>query len=302
MKQHVLWIYFLLLLLPVASNAAPMGIVYTKQFREEAAVKPKNGAPGPQFKTKLLYHGGPVISQIKAYAVMWGPQVDSATKSGIGAMITAIVNSSYWDMLQQYQTNIKSVDGRAGTGQQITRGSFAGVLSIHPANTKTTIDDTEIGAELEHQIDLGALPKPDQNTVYLTYFPPGMTITLQGSKSCAVFCGYHHNYTSNSYGILYYSVQPDLGGSCAFGCGFGTSKFENVTAVTSHEITEAATDPAVSNTPGQTAWNTADGKEIGDLCSSTEVRLNMKDGSSFLLQSAFDNRTASCPAGPFQSL
>ena len=114
--------------------------------------------------------------------------------------------------------------------------------------------------ELEHQIDIGALSKPDDNTIYMTYFPPGMTIDLLGSLSCQVFCGYHHSYSSAVYGTIYYGVHPDLGGNCALGCGVSSTRFEDLTAVTSHELSEVVTDPAVNAQGGPAypdAWNTS---------------------------------------------
>ena len=303
MKSAVKWIFAALIVLPAFAQAAPFGMVYTREFgqrlNQNVVASPEAAKP----KMKLLYHGGPVLAQVKVYAVMWGSNVDSATQSGIGEMLSATVNSTYFDMLKEYSTTINAVDGRKGTQQRIGRGSFGGTVVIQPANAKLTITDDEIGAELEHQIDIGVLPKPDENTVFMTYYPAGMTIDLQGSLSCEVFCGYHHSFASRAYGTLYYGVHPDLGGNCALGCGVATSRFENLTSVTAHELAEAVTDPAVMATGGPAypdAWNTTKGEEIGDLCSSENTKLSV-GGSSFVLQQAFDNASGGCAAGPFQS-
>ena len=197
-------------------------------------------------------------------------------------MLAATVNSTYFDMLKEYDTTINSIDGRSGTQQHIERGNFVAPMVIQPANAKLTVTDDEIGAELSHQIDLGALPKPDANTVYMTYFPAGMTIDLQGSLSCEVFCGYHHNYPSTAYGMIYYGVHPDLGGNCALGCGVASSRFENLTSVTAHELAEVVTDPAVNVADGPAypdAWNTSKGEEIGDLCASENTKLSLVHGA-----------------------
>lgn len=289
-------------LLPTVAHAAPYGMVYTNEYRQQLNREFSTDVVKP--KKKLLYHGGPVLSQVKVYAVMWGANVDSATQSGIGAMLAATVNSTYFDMLKEYDTTINSIDGRSGTQQHIERGNFVAPMVIQPANAKLTVTDDEIGAELSHQIDLGALPKPDANTVYMTYFPAGMTIDLQGSLSCEVFCGYHHNYPSTAYGMIYYGVHPDLGGNCALGCGVASSRFENLTSVTAHELAEVVTDPAVNVADGPAypdAWNTSKGEEIGDLCASENTKLSLADGSSYVLQQAWDNASGGCAAGPFQS-
>jgi len=296
------WSLAVLGMVPTIAQAAPYGMVYTHEYQSQLNQEFTTDVVKP--KKKLLYHGGPVLAQVKVYAVMWGSNVDSATQSGIAGMLAATVNSSYFDMLKEYDTTINAVDGRSGTQQHIVRGSFAAPVVIQPANAKLTVTDDEIGAELSHQIDIGALPKPDSNTVYMTYFPAGMTIDLQGSLSCEVFCGYHHNYSSTAYGMIYYGVHPDLGGNCALGCGVASSRFENLTSVTAHELAEVVTDPAVNvaDEPAYPdAWNTAKGEEIGDLCASENTKLSLADGTSYVLQQAWDNASGACAAGPFQS-
>ncbi|MDR3606993.1 MAG: hypothetical protein P4M08_06385 [Oligoflexia bacterium] len=283
--------------------AAPYGIVYTRDYLKQLNQEKLLIDVGKS-KKGLEYHGGPVIAQAKVYAVMWGGTVDSQIQTGIGGMLTATLNSSYFDMLKEYDTTINTADGRNGTQQHIARGQFAGQITIQPANAKLSITDDEIGAELEHQVQIGALPAPDANTVFMTYFPAGMTIDLGGSLSCQVFCGYHHNYKSAAYGMILYGVHPDLGGNCAFGCGVGNNKFENQTSVTSHELVEVVTDPAVDQNTGPTypsAWSTTIGEEIGDLCASENTTLTVSDGTTYLLQQAWDNASEQCAAGPFQS-
>jgi hypothetical protein len=58
-------------------------------------------------------------------------------------------------------------------------------------------------------------------------------------KSGVDFCAYHGTSASPE---AYYSVLPDfLTGGMTSGCGGGT-EFQNVTAVSSHELAEAITD------------------------------------------------------------
>jgi hypothetical protein len=42
-----------------------------------------------------------------------------------------------------------------------------------------------------------------------------------------------------------YGVIPDQGGSCAGGCGANAQRVNHVFSVSSHELIEATTDPAV---------------------------------------------------------
>jgi hypothetical protein len=259
---------------------------------------PKVGA-----KSSVLYYGGPVISNVKVTAVMWGPNVDSTTQSQIGDFFKTTVNSTYMDWLSEYNTTIKAVDGRQGTSQSIGRGTFSGVVTITPSNTSKSLADTDIQNEIDAQINAGHLAKPDANTLFMVYFPSGVSITLDGSKSCEAFCAYHMNFESKTNGQVLYGVMPDLGGACSFGCGFLSSRFNSLTAVSSHELMEAITDPiptAGSNPAYPQAWNTNDGQEIGDLCTSKDT--SVAGGStSFSLQQIFDNSIQGCAKGPYTS-
>lgn len=288
------------------AQAAPHGIYPTRQNRELfkmlgiTAAAPSAAAADAG---KVVYYGGPVIANAKIYTVMWGAAVDATTQKQIGGFYTNVVNSSYMDWLKEYNTTGKAVDGRAGTNQTIGRGSYKGQLSIKPANTATNLDDKDIQAEIAHQIDIGALPKPDDNTLFMTYFPPGFTLTIDGQGSCSAFCAYHEGFKSEKYGNVFYGVMPDLGGACSFGCGPEQSNFDNLTSVSSHEMIEAITDPYP--TPGNTpafpqAWNTSDGNEIGDLCADNNTKLSTQ-GLTYTVQEEFDNVAGACTPGPFQS-
>jgi len=256
-----------------------------------------------QAAKRLNYYGGPVLGHAKIVVVFWGGDVNSTTQSSIGGFIRAIVDSTYMDLFAQYDTNINALDGRSGTQQRIERGVFGGQFLIQPRNSKRDIDDSEIGIELSQQIDAGVLPKPDADTVFLIYYPPNFSITVDGSKSCEVFCGYHHNFTSQVYGDVYYSVIPDLEGACSYGCQFALTPFQNLSVTTSHEIAEAITDPDVhlGGVAYPVAWATANGEEIGDLCASDIANLFLADGSSYVVQQEFDNSTRKCAPGPFRS-
>jgi hypothetical protein len=284
-----------------AAQAAPHGIYRIKQDRQLFQALGLTGNKAAE--KKLYYYGGPVISHAKVYAVMWGAEVDATTQKQIRGFLENVVNSTYMDWLTEYATSIKAVDGRAGTNQGIGRGSFAGQVVIHPAHTSTNLDDKDIQAELDAQIDAGNLPKPDGDTLYMTYFPPGVSITIEGQGSCSSFCAYHEGFVSKKFGNVFYGVMPDLGGMCSFGCGFQASSFDSLTDVSSHELIEAVTDPfpTPADKPAYPqAWNTTDGNEIGDLCASTSTQLSTQ-GLTYVVQKEFDNSILGCAAGPYHS-
>jgi hypothetical protein len=277
-------------------------MLYTQQ--EAALQKALNPAKAAQ-AGPLNYYGGQVIGSVKVYAVMWGPNVKSSTVKDIGDYFAAITNSTQFDFLKEYNTNKVAMDGRQGTNQTINRGKFMQLYTITPTNTATALKDSEVAAELEAQIAAGNLPKNDDDSLYMTYFPPGVSIAFDDGSgaSCQAFCAYHEFHVSQTAGNLFYGVMPDLGGACAFGCGFHANPFDSLSIISAHELIEATTDPFP--TPGSTpaypqAWNDAQGSEIGDLCAFTENHLTTQ-GQTYLIQGEFDNATRACTVGPYQS-
>lgn len=283
-----------------AAMAAPHGILYTKQQMElNRILKGTSSLAAP----KLQYYGGPIISHVKAHVVFWGTGVDATTVSKIGDFMTSTVNSTYMDWLKEYNTNLPAVDHRPGTNQTIGRGSAGGIFVITPGHTGHSLQDADVRAEIEAQVAAGVLPKPTDDSIFMIYFPPGISITIEGQSSCSAFCAYHEGFKSTSLGNTFYGVMPDLGGMCSFGCGFADSRFDSLTAISSHELIEAVTDPFP--TPGDKpafpqAWNTTDGQEIGDLCASTSSRLTTQ-GLTYTLQGEFDNTANACQTGTYQS-
>ena len=161
-----------------------------------------------------------------------------------------VLNSAYVDWLTEYNTSF-----REGTNQTIGRGSFLMLITITPSISASTIDDTQIQAELDAQISAGHLPAPthdaagNTNTYYMVFFPHGKTITQGGSCSCQSggFCAYHGTIQSAAHGEYYYGVYPDMqaGSGCDTGCGNAAAPFGNYTSVASHELIEAITDAEV---------------------------------------------------------
>jgi hypothetical protein len=214
-------------------------------------------------------------------------------------------------LLTQYNT-----PAAGGTNQTIGNGTFDGLFQIVPsaANNGSAIDDVQIQAELLAQINAGHLPAPlldaagNVNTLYMVYLPPGVTITIaeRGLTSCVDICGYHGttSTTLNSRNILY-GVLPDLQtGACSNSCNFSSTTFDNYTLVTSHELTEAITDPEVglviTNIAFPLAWYDPFHGEIGDICRG-QAGSYAANGATYTIQLEFSNAASDCvlpPASP----
>jgi hypothetical protein len=287
-----------------ASGAADRGNhrIFPPRSQQGAELR-SLGAP-----QNVSYFGGPVIPNVKVYAVFWGPNVNAQIKSGIGEFYSAAVNSTYLDWMKVYDTNIQATGGKPGSNQHIGRGSFGGNVTIAPRNAGKKLDKKDVEVEIEYQIGQGALARPDDNTLYMIHFPAGITLTTGGMASCQSWCGDHEGFHSKAYGDVYYAMMPDLGGVCSFGCGFGGSALDNMSFIASHELAEAITDPMCPDmgvNPGagpedRAGWARPDGNEIGDLCVDSKGSLQAA-GRKYLVEGEWDNSLGGCHAGSFTS-
>ena len=125
------------------------------------------------------------------------------------------------------------------------------------------------------------MPATTGNTLYFVYLPPDVVSVMgDGSQSCQVFCGYH-----NAAGNLYYAVIPYA--TCN-GCVFPGAFLDTLTEVSSHELAEAITDPALNSW-----WDPNTGNEIGDICNRNTMRLG-----SYLIQTEWSNSQGACVLAP----
>jgi hypothetical protein len=282
-----------LVLVASTASAAPHGIYWAQGARPVVLNADKTSSGGG-----LQYYGGPVISHPKVYAVFWGDNIDSETQSKIGPFFTNMLDSTYMDFIKEYNTNITAVDGRQGTNQTLNRGTYAGSITISPVNTSSSLSDADVQHELDGQIASGKLPAPSDDSLYMIYFPSGVSISIEGSQSCSSFCAYHEGFKSAKTGAsIYYGVMP----VCGFGCGVAGSTFDSMSVVSSHECMEAITDPFP--TPGDKpaypqAWNDAGGQEIGDLCQQGNSTVT-GHGITSAVQWEYDNSIQGCNQGPW---
>jgi hypothetical protein len=239
------------------------------------------------------YYGGPVTENAKVYVVWWGDpsKINSAVtaaKGGIADYYAGVTNSSFMDWLNQYNTTgtagAGSHSGMAGTGQRIGRGNYAGTITLAKVPSGN-VTDAQIRTAIDQGFVDGVLPPPDDNSIYALYFPTGVSITLDGSKSCSAFGAYHDAIIETTRHNVYYLVMPDCG-----------SSFKGVTSVSTHELIEAVTDnvPTPGSTPDYPqAWNDSMGNEMGDLCDGTNGTVTT-DFGMFTVQAIWDERSKSC--------
>jgi uncharacterized repeat protein (TIGR01451 family) len=304
------------------------GIVHIVPFGRNGSTGAVRAAIPIPAGTTLRYWGGPVISQVHVVAVFWGPNVNPAitTPGAIDQFLRDITNSRYYDLLTEYSTTGITGVGVPATSsnQSINRGVFDTAVTITPSlcatatsTTPCSLTDLQIQQELARQINAGVLPTPvtdaqgNPNSFYMIYFPPFVTISIGTDRSCVTFCAYHSNTdTPVTPRLVPYGVLPDFAppSGCSTGCGAG-SLFQNVTAVTSHELSEAVTDAlagSATTTAPPLAWydpdlvpgsTTAQLGEIGDICVGLDTPV-LAGANSYTVQEEFSNLQGQCVSAP----
>ncbi len=273
---------------------------------------------------RVQYWGGPVISNVHVVEVLWGNFVDTPSTTGLDQFFTDVTQSNYFEMLAEYSSaGLIGLGGAPGTNQTIGPGFFDSKLTISPSlcpgaasNPPCSINDTQIETEIVNQLNAHHLPTPVQDsqgnfdTIYMVYFPPGVTIVLApGTNSCQVggFCAYHSNVALNLQPKLPYGVFPDFGptsgcSAAGGGCGQGTSQ-QNLSSASSHELAEAVTDVEVGSFNGSVpapplAWvDQNSGEEIGDFCNQDQQQITV-NAHTYTVQAVWSNIQNGCVAAP----
>ncbi len=264
----------------------------------DSATGDAGAAPAPPAAAARFYDfGGPLIENPKVYVVWWGdeslfPSYLTASSGGLGDFYAGITDSRYLDQLAQYDTTgavrAGSHIGQAGAGQAIGRGNFGGATAL-PSAPMGDVTDDQIRQTLIAATTVGALPAPDDDTVYAVYLPPGINVSMGGLTSCGGFEAYHDVTSalpSPDGPNLYYMVFP----ACS-------TAFSYYTAVSSHELVESMTDPFPETAPAPDypqAWNDAKGDELVDVCVSSGGGTFGTGSGSFAVEKVWDNLGGKC--------
>jgi len=154
------------------------------------------------------------------------------------------------------------------------------------------IDDAAIKTWLMGELD-GTHPEwpaPTDGTVYMIFYPSTTSITLQGTKSCVQFGGYHDDFSMPMGQKVSYAVIPRCSAAASVN-----------TVTVSHELVEAITDPYPNLAPAYAsvdslhmAWMlTSSGGEVGDMCENDpNAPYAAQDLGYMTLQRTWSNATA----------
>jgi hypothetical protein len=257
----------------------------------------------------IAYWGGPVVAQVKVVPVFWSSHVNSLVQQNMQQFFSDAVNSPWYDALMQYSTN--GVSG--GTKQTIVRGTAETGVVLTPSRcsgiANCTVTDAQLQAELLAQITAGKLPTPDDNTAYMVFIPPNVTVTLDGGSSGVTFCAYNSTtQTSGGQAFPYGLVMDTFTGSGATGCGSNTMPLENETQTAAATLANLVTDPLIgfvtgNNVTAPAAWFGAaavtgypnGAGQVGDACVSGGPGPTITvSGRTWVIAPIFSNITNSC--------
>ena len=206
----------------------------------------------------VTYHGGNLLTHVEAQPLFLGSEwgSNSSTTSAVNTFLPILTGGAYMQAL-------------ASAGYGVGTGSASpGVIDTSLTSTNVMISDTYIKNEIQTDINNGLLQQPDANRLYVVYVQPNVVVNLgfgQGTTQQGIL-GYHgafggHSASGQSF-TIHYAVVAYPGGT-VHNSSLGTSALDQLTAVTSHEVAEAVTDPDVNY--AQLGWYDNRNGEIGDI-------------------------------------
>ncbi len=214
--------------------------------------------PGARMAT-VDYMGGALLTSAKIITVTFAGD-DATVVKNVQDFDDGVTQTQWWtDATAEYCVQPQG-------GPCIGPGSGGGHVVLNEA-APTSLVDTDSGKGstvvdfIQKHITSGDLPPPDDQTIYMLYFPSSTTISFDGSKSC------------QNYGAYHYSATFDLGDAGTQEGAYAVEPRCNYTSylffAASHELIEAATDAHPGKDRGyvmqDTSWQWY-GDEVGDLC------------------------------------
>lgn len=230
----------------------------------------------------VAYFGGNVLPHVEAQALYLGDRWSNSSatadqRATVDNFLTDVTGGAYMDALT-----------RAGYGVGRGTASAAAVDNVSiPGNS--SVSDAAIQRRIQTDINNGLLRTPDANRLYVVYVEPNVAVNLgagQGTTQQGIL-GYHGAFAGTDVAgrpaVIRYAVVAYPGGTVG-NSSMGTAAIDQLTAVTSHELAEAVTDPDVNY--GRLGWYDSRRGEIGDVSESDPSALVRLDG--YLVQEVVD--------------
>lgn len=230
----------------VAIPRMPSNVVSEADFPGGAdTINKKFNNAGDSAGAAIVDGGGPRIAPVHVSLIFWGSawQTDSA-KSALTNAVAKIVTGHYLSAAGQY--------GAA------TSGTLSRVLYDSSDPPSPTFTTQNVASFVIGLIDDDRLPEPDADWQHLYVVMMPRTTTFAGGGTT----GFHARVLWSDYDLF------DVDNDQTHFAWVQYGPVDTMTAVFSHELVEAVTDPegnGIQVAPASaTNWN-----EIGDICAST---------------------------------
>ena len=254
-----------------------------KQYRRRSAARPRFEALEDRQVPTVSFFGGHVLPHVQAQAVFLGHEFSSAPANAetatLNAFLKDITSGAYLQAL-----------GRAGYG--VGPGSaVSGAVDNTSIAAGSTISDAFIRTRLQADVSNGLLQAPSANSLYVVYVQPDVAVNLGGGQGTTQqgILGYHTAFVGANGAAIRYAVVVSPGGPAGNSVlPEARSAIDQLTAVTSHELAEAVTDPDVNSNVngGRLGWFDPQRGEIGDIEENNPNAFVRLDG--FLVQEVAD--------------
>ena len=254
-----------------------------KQYRRRSSARPRFEALEDRQVPTVSFFGGNVLPHVQAQAVFLGHEFSSgpanAETATLNAFLKDITSGAYLQAL-----------GRAGYG--VGPGSaVSGAVDNTSIAAGSTISDAFIRTRLQADVSSGLLQAPNANTLYVVYVQPDVAVNLGGGQGTTQqgILGYHTAFVGANGAAIRYAVVVSPGGPAGNSVlPEARSAIDQLTAVTSHELAEAVTDPDVNSNVngGRLGWFDPQRGEIGDIEENNPNAFVRLDG--FLVQEVAD--------------
>jgi hypothetical protein len=261
-----------------------------ERYCRKSPTRPRVEALEDRQVPTVSFFGGNVLPQVQAQALFLGHAFSSAPASTetatLDAFLKDITGGPYMQALARAGYNV-------GPGSAV-----AGAVDNVPLAAGSTIPDALIRSRLQADINSGLLQAPNANTLYVVYVQPDVAVNLgsgQGTTQQGIL-GYHTAFVGAGGAAIRYAVVVTPGGAAGNSVlPEATTAIDQLTAVTSHELAEAVTDPDVNSivNNGRLGWFDPQQGEIGDIEENNPNAFVQLDGN--LVQEVADRNDQLLP-------
>ena len=249
------------------------------------AAPPTDGAASTEYPAflpdapRVVKGPGHVLASPRFIPVVFAAD---AYQGSIDAFVSAVGGSDYWRAATAEYGVGPATSVAAIVVQETPPTSIDDALGIQPWLIHNLASDPRFGGSAvdggfgDAALDAGW---PDEagsgalaEAVYVIFYPAATTITRDGGTSCAPsgFGGYHSHVTLPGGQQVFYAAIARCPPTYPLGAGTTLGGFDFVSAITSHEMAEAATDPGSTAYIGvdaqHSAWPGGPSAEVGDMC------------------------------------